>query len=313
MARLGDLLAAAATDPARRPEFFRALMESQVLVFGWANQPPVHGRAQPGTSMQVLSWSDDSGTITPFFTSEDTLKLTLDRRPGTDRRYVGLPARALVEMLRGNRFVLDPDAPYGRTFTADEIFALLDGRDIGREPQVVEKETKVLVGAAAYIPPDLPRVLVDFFAKRPVVRAHLGWIAYPATGEDGYLLVVVADDRDAAMQGFGMLQVSDLTGGKNIDAIVVPPSQRDHFLSSVPPFYERRRLGGKLGSLFGRQGRRSVRNRVDTAPTLTRMTYVALIRVLGGWMVLRLRHPGGCSFDIVAGPFPTEETAQAAI
>jgi hypothetical protein len=252
MSSLRELLKAAATDPARRPEFFRGLMESHVFVLGWANQPPVHGRAQAGTSVNVLGWKDESGPITPFFSSEETLQLALDRRPGTDRRYVRMPARALFEIVGGNQLVLDPDAPYGRTFTGEEIAALLDGRDIGYEPHVLQNDTAVQVGAAAHIPSDLPRVLSDYFGRRPVVRAHLGWIAYPETGEDGYLIVVVAKDRDAAMRGFGMLQLGDITGGRTVDAMVVPPSQREHLLSDVPPFYERRGLGGKLGSLLGR-------------------------------------------------------------
>ena len=249
MSSLRELLKAAATDPARRPEFFRALMASQVFVLGWANQPPLRGRAQVGTSVNVLGWRDESGPITPFFSSEETLQITLDRRPGTERRYVGMPARTLFEMARGNRLVLDPDAPYGRTFAAEEVAALLDGREIG---DVIQKDTAVRVGAAAYIPPDLPRVLRDYFGKRPVARAHLGWILYPETGEEGYLVVVVAEDRDAAMRGFGMLQLADVTGGRMVDAIVVPPGQREHLLSNVPPFFERTRLGNKLGWLFGR-------------------------------------------------------------
>jgi len=202
-----------------------------------------------GTSVNVLGWRDESGPITPFFSSEETLQITLDRRPGTERRYVGMPARTLFEMARGNRLVLDPDAPYGRTFAAEEVAALLDGREIG---DVIQKDTAVRVGAAAYIPPDLPRVLRDYFGKRPVARAHLGWILYPETGEEGYLVVVVAEDRDAAMRGFGMLQLADVTGGRMVDAIVVPPGQREHLLSNVPPFFERTRLGNKLGWLFGR-------------------------------------------------------------
>jgi hypothetical protein len=96
--------------------------------------------------------------------------------------------------------------------------------------------------------------MAEFFAKRPAVhRAHLGWIHYPATGESGYLVVVVANDREAAMDGFGMLQISELSEGKNVDAIVVPPEQPTHYLSDVPPFYERRGSRSGIRSLFGRR------------------------------------------------------------
>jgi hypothetical protein len=41
------------------------------------------------------------------------------------------------------------------------------------------------------------------------------------------------------------------------------------------------------------------------------MTFVLLVRVLGGWMVLRRRHPRGCVCEIVAGPFATKEEAES--
>lgn len=254
MTKLTDLFAAAATDPARRPEFLRVLLESEIYALGSPSQPTVGGRAEAGTYMQLVTWSDDNGKITPFFTSEEMLQRTVSRRR-SDPRFVRLGARPFFEMLKGQRLVLDPDGDHAKIFIATEVEDLLAGRDPGRERRVVPKDTKVLVGAAAHLPAALPKVLSDFFSKRPVVhQAHLGWIAYPETGEDGYLLVVLADDREAAMEGFGSLQITDVTGGKNVDAYVVPPSQRQHWLSNVDPFYVRSPgTGGKLRSLFGRR------------------------------------------------------------
>ena len=53
------------------------------------------------------------------------------------------------------------------------------------------------------------------------------------------------------MKGFGMLQINEVTGGKNVDVFVVPPSQKQHWLSNVAPFYVRSG-GSRLRSLFGR-------------------------------------------------------------
>jgi hypothetical protein len=255
MADLTTLLAAAAKDPARRPEFFRAFLSGEIYALGRMNQPTVGGRAREGALMQLITWSDAEGPLTPFFTSEQLLRRTLDRRPGTDPHFVRLQTRDFLAMLKGQRLVLDPDGDHAKMFTATEVEALLEGRDPGHEQIMVEKDTTVMIGAAATIPPELPRVLADFFAKRPAVhQAHLGWIHYPETGESGYLLVVVADDRDAAMQGFGMLQVSEVSKGNTVDAHVVPPSQTSHWLSDVAPFYVRPGgLGGKMRSLFGRR------------------------------------------------------------
>jgi hypothetical protein len=254
MSDLTSLLAAAALDPARRPEFFRAFLAGEVYALGRPSQPTVGGKAQEGTFMQLVTWSDAEGPLTPIFTSEKLLRRTVDRRPGTDPHFVRMPTRDLLGMLKGQRLVLDPDGDHAKMFTRSEVEALLEGRDPGREQMVVQKDTTILVGAAATIPPALPRVLADFFAKRPVVhQAHLGWIHYPETDQSGYLVVVLADDREAAMQGFGMLQVDEVSGGKTVDVYVIPPNQTKHWLSNVPPFYERPGgLGGKVRSLFGR-------------------------------------------------------------
>ena len=230
-------------------------MEGEVWVLGFTNQPAIDGKAQPGTRLSVAGWRDDVGPVVPFFTSEETLQHSIARREGSERRSVRLGTRDLLEIVRGQRLVLDPDSDYGRTFTPEDVDALLEGRDIGHVQEVIQKEANVLVGAAAHVPPELPRVLAEFFAERPGVRqAHLGWIAYPETDESGYLVVVLADDREAAMDGFGMLQVGDITDGKNVDVHVVPENQTEHWLSNVPPFYKRQSgLGGRLGSLFGRR------------------------------------------------------------
>jgi type III secretion system (T3SS) SseB-like protein len=253
MADLRKLLIEAADNPARRPDFFRALLMSNVYVLGSPDRPIVDGRTQPGTMLRLVTWTDDSGPFTPFFTSEEMLRQTVDRRPGTDPQFVRLAARDFLETVRGQRLVLDPDGEYGKFLMPAEVDAILDGQDPGRHEVMIKKGTTVFVGAAAHIPPELPRVLAEFFDGRGVVQqAHLGWIAYAETGEDGYLVVALADDRKAAMQGFEMLQITDITGGKTVDVYVVPRRQAQHFLSNVPPFYKRSSAGGKLRSLFGR-------------------------------------------------------------
>jgi hypothetical protein len=93
-------------------------------------------------------------------------------------------------------------------------------------------------------------VLSRFLAQKPEVHAaHLGWIAHP-DGHQGYLMVVVADDREAAMAGFGSVQIGDVTGGPSLDVIVVPPEDVNHLLSNVPAFYKRE---SKRWGLFGRR------------------------------------------------------------
>ena len=233
------LLATAARDPAERPAFARAILDSDVFVLGSTDRPTVGGIAQAGTLLRLVTISDDEGPVTPFFTSEAMIQAMLAARPGTDPQSLRLRCRALFEATRPSRLVLNPYGPHGKTFLPGEVDALLAGTEPGLATEVLQAQQAVLVGAAAHIPAALPEVLARFLVKRPVVQAaHLGWIVHP-DGHAGYLMVVIADDRQAAMEGFGHMQIGDFTEGKTLDVMVLSPHDTTHLLSAVPPFYNR--------------------------------------------------------------------------
>jgi hypothetical protein len=234
------LLAAAAADPAERPAFAPALLDADVLALGSLDRDPVGGRAEAGTGSRLVSWEDDDGETTPFFTSEPMLHATLAARPDTDPHFVTMRCRDLWEITRGARFVLNPHGPHGKVFLAAETDAYLSGQEPGFSTETLAAAREVLVGQPAHLPPNLPEVLTRFLVQRPVVEAaHLGWIAYP-DGRSGFLMVVVATDREEALAGFGSVAVGELTEGATFDVMVVSPSEEHHALSSVPPFYVRR-------------------------------------------------------------------------
>jgi hypothetical protein len=249
---LEQLLVRAATDPIARPAFTRALMASTVIVPGHPSQPIDDGIAQPGTTLSLAAWTDAEGPLTPFFTSELALNRALDARGETDRRFVGLACRDFMGMVRGQRLVLNPSGPSGKYFTAYEVEGLLAGREPDGQTEVMQQATQVLTGAAAHIPNALPGVLTRYLEQRPVVeRAHLGWIGHP-DGRTGYLLVLLAANREAALDGFGSLGIGQYTDGIGIDVVVVAPGTKQHLLSSIAPFYNRGGAGGGLRRLFGR-------------------------------------------------------------
>jgi hypothetical protein len=236
---LERLLAAAADDPADRPEFSKTLLGADVYVLGTVEGDVGNGVAQTGTSMQIVSIADDDGQLTPFFTSEQPLQEYLAARPGTDPRFVRLNCRAFFEMTQGSRLVLNPFSAYGKMFLPDEIAALVAGQEPGLTTEVLQAERQVMVGVAAHVPPQLPAVLSRFLTQRPVVdAAYLGWIAHP-DGHTGFLMVVVATDRDQAMNGFGSLNIGEVTEGKTVDVMVAAPGGHNMLLGIVPPFYSR--------------------------------------------------------------------------
>jgi hypothetical protein len=125
--------------------------------------------------------------------------------------------------------------------TRADIACLLEGR----EPQEVRdphgRDARVLIATGGYIPTELTRVLSEFFALRPAVRlAYAGRIRYEDPPvEEGYLIVVVADDRDEALRGYGWLDLWSFAGGDWVQLKVVAPTTRQHSLSEAAPFYVR--------------------------------------------------------------------------
>ena len=208
-------------------------------MLGSVSRPTVEGKAESGTSMRLLTWSDQDGPITPFFTSEAALQRTVAARPGTDPRFLRLSSRDLFQTMKGQRLVLNPDGPSGKVYLPAEVEALLTGNEPGLTPEVLQAGRQVFVGEPAHVPRELPEVLARFFTRRPDVEAaHLGWIAHPG-GQRGYLLVVVTDNGEAAMEGFGTVQIGDIIGDETLDVMFSPPGGKEHLLTSVPPFYTR--------------------------------------------------------------------------
>lgn len=235
-ADLERLLAAAATDPAARPAFYRTLLDSSVYLLGKFDAPLVEGVLQAGSQVFLTNLSDADGEIVPMFSSQAMLEKTLEALPGVESGWVVLPVRTVFDMTRGARLVLNPHAASGKVFTSNEVDALLEGREIGVTVETVDEDRQVLVGTPARIPPRLIDVLKRFFAERPVEAAHLGWMVQP-DGEAGYFLVVVSDDADAALDGLGSIGLTDLAEGQPFDAMVVPRGSEDHPLTAVEPFF----------------------------------------------------------------------------
>lgn len=235
--QLERLLAAAALDPAERPAFTRALLDSSVLVLGSAAHNPEGGES--GMVISINRLRDEDGLVAPFFTSEQMLRATLDAVPDVDPSVIKMRCRYFFEIARASRTVLNPHGPHSKLFAPDEAEAYVEDREPGLRTVVLDSDRAVLVGSPSEVPPDLPAVLARYLVQRPVVEAaHLGWIIHP-DGHAGYLLVVAAGDRDQVLRGFGSIAIGEVTNGHSLDVIVHPPGDESHPLSSVAPFYRR--------------------------------------------------------------------------
>jgi len=249
-ATLEARLAAAATDPARIPEFVEALLESTVIVAGVVDPPSDDGR-QSATLAPLVNGNGES--VQPFFTSEDRLNETLAAIPGYQSQWIALPCRVLWEMTRGTALLLNPNSDYGKEFLPGEIAQILDGKAV-MTPTVIEKETPVLIGQPAVVPPGMVDALVGLFARYTEVdSAFLGWKATPETRDESYLVVIVGppNTRATVSAELGTTLVT-YSLVHPIDVMFAEPGA-SHLLSEIDPFYSKNTEGKKRRWPFGRK------------------------------------------------------------
>lgn len=124
---LERLLALATHDAGVRPEFYRRLLESEVLV------PVLHGPVEtgkvPAGEVLLVKCLDrlDGVQVIPFFTSAQAV---FDASPAGERCVV-MGVRELFESKRASHFHLNPASTFGRAFLPMEIDLLLRTAGVG--------------------------------------------------------------------------------------------------------------------------------------------------------------------------------------
>ena len=244
----------AADNPASRPEFYKALMASEVFVIGFTDSESEGVKTIPaGAKLSIVNWEKNDGTpIIPFFTSLEALQRALKE----ESKFVALPAKSFFEMTLGSFLVLNPSSPYGKEFFPSEIDALLKtGMNNAPQTRVVQKETKVLLGQPANYPTEMVSALSALLAKHSAVKAaYLCLMHDPSSAEKPSLVVGFEGETDLteAMKEAGPVAADTAPKGELVDFAVLKRGEQgisDYMFQSVKPFYERT-WGAKLRSLF---------------------------------------------------------------
>src|SRR5687768_16188018 len=92
---LEQALRRAMTDRSARLEFYRTLLESNVLVLGSpGDEEAGDAAAEPAGEIRILhSVKPDGSPLIPFFSSVEALRQAIEE----DRSYMEIPVRALFE------------------------------------------------------------------------------------------------------------------------------------------------------------------------------------------------------------------------
>ena len=244
----------AANEPASRPDFYRLLVDSEVVVIGNTQRESdgVHN-LNAGESVAIQNWQRSDGKqVIPFFTSLDALQRAITE----PANYLKMPARTLFEMTKGGTLVLNPTLAYGKEFFPSEIEALLsNAAPYVPESRVIQKQTQVLLGQPRERPSQMIDALTALFEKRSQVKAAFLLLMGDAPGSKPHLVVGIDADGDVErlLREAGGVAADTAPNREPVDVHRIQAGDNglsDHFLKHVGPFYKRS-FGAKLRDLIG--------------------------------------------------------------
>lgn len=170
--------------PASRAMLFQLMLESTLVVLS----PNTPGGSKTWTShegdrIQLVTLSDDDGTVLPVFTSAAAI---LHVRP-EGAGYVALAGSALFEMAANAgvaKIVFDPGSRTNGFITRSEIEALGRGRlPVGGGSEVVAAETAIRIGRPA-VPPATEVLDAVRSALRDSPNVGRAWLTMIQQGEN---------------------------------------------------------------------------------------------------------------------------------
>jgi hypothetical protein len=242
---LESALIRATKEPAARPDFYRLLLESDLLVLGTIEKRETAAGAaalSPGDNVQLASAQANGRSYIPVFSSMTRLQTYIRE----EQKYLSMNGLSLFEMAVGATFVLNPGSDYGKELLPAEIANLLNPGAQGPRKVTLDKPTNVLIGQPAVYPHDLVNALKEAFTARPnVLAAHLIQIAFSGRDEPSHPLIGVEVIGDWQPISVEIGRIAGLVApGVLLDAAPIDRTKTDDTLTAallkVPPFYSRK-------------------------------------------------------------------------
>jgi hypothetical protein len=243
---LERLLVQAATDPGARPAFYRAFLNDELVVLGYATDSPAEGvtHLPAGSTVNIVRWQDQSGReAIPVFSSLDRLRESIQQ----EERYMQLKGKTLLDIAGSElAIVLNPMSDYGKEFVPEELASMLDGSIFRQlEGTTVEEDRQVLISQPVNYPQALVDALKSLFSRQPEVeRAYLAQMHDPAASASPLLIVGVQASGDVAeiMSDAGIAIQGTLAEGEGVQFFQVRAGDEGlsgYMVGSVEPFYVR--------------------------------------------------------------------------
>jgi len=245
------MLMRAATEPAARPAFARALMDAQVYVVFVSDKVPLAGpdgqlTVPAGAKLSLQAATRGEEKFLAFFTARSRA------REWFKGEHIVMPdkARDLFERHHNASFFLNPGSAYGKEFLPGEVLGLLNGH-FGDEPQTetIQKPEQVLLAHPKEIPADLIAALArELGAVSSVRGAFLMEAMRSGKSEPSWMLGV---DHNGLWEdvrvAIGRALKDDVLSGWMLDAVSLHSSSLASTLrTGIPVIAAKRRYFQKL-------------------------------------------------------------------
>jgi hypothetical protein len=232
---LEKALVRAVSDRSAVPEFYRLLLDSDLLVLGTIEgqeDASEQFTLEPGGQLKLVTGQKDGKPFLPVFSS----LLRMQDYVKQESKYLRVNGRALLDVTRGAPITLNPASEYGKELTADQVRQLLEA-----------PAPRVIVGEAEY-PQGLVQALTGFFATRPDIEtAWMIQVTFADRAQQPHPLVGIETQGDwpSLMQAL-QAATQDAIPGLVFDVQRVDrrnPAGMAGALLQATPFYQRRPAG----------------------------------------------------------------------
>src|SRR3954467_15494855 len=235
-------LVRAVQNPTTGPDFYRLLLESDLLVLGTAEgqEGAVHQfNLAPGSKLNLVTGLKDGHQYLPVFSSlvrmQDYVK--------QESKYLSIKGRDLFELTRGAPVILNPASEYGKELTAEEVGLLLN--PVQRPDQQRSGPARTIIGEADY-PMALVDALIRVFGPRPEVEA--AWmiqVTFADRAQEPHPLVGIETDNNTDFRA--LVDAIQQEAENAVPSLVFDvqridrhnPNSLTDALLQVPPFYTR--------------------------------------------------------------------------
>ncbi len=181
---LEQALVKAAKNPAAGPDFYRLLLDSNLLVMGTAEgmeNAAEEFALSSGGKLNLVTGLKDGAQYLPVFSS----MLRMQEFVKQETKFLSIRGRDLLDITRGAPVILNPASEYGKELSVSEILQLLDGPGAGIPQYSLEEEH----------PAALVEALASVFAGRPdVLAAWMVKVGFSDRGGERHPLVGIEQD-----------------------------------------------------------------------------------------------------------------------